>query len=240
MKTIETCLTPEMLRHHDLGNKTVIVIDIFRATSCIVTALAHGVQSIIPVATIAEAKIVQNKGYLTAAERQGSKVEGFELDNSPFSYLQPELKGKTIGLTTSNGTQAIRAAQEAGAYEVLIGAFLNINVLQTYLEQRSEAVCLLCAGWKGRVNLEDTFFAGAILTYLAQSFTTINDDCALALATYAQGASNPVRFLEQSAHYHRLETLGNKDDITFCLQKGIYNNIPVLKGNSLVNISYTS
>lgn len=235
MKTIETCLTPEMLRHHDLTNKTVVVIDIFRATSCIVTALAHGVQSIIPVATVAEAKLLQNKGYLTAAERQGSKVEGFDLDNSPFSYLQPELKGKTIGLTTSNGTQAIQAAREGGAGEVLIGAFLNIHALQTYL-QHVEGICLLCAGWKGKVNLEDTFFAGAILAHLASEFTTINDDCALAHATYQQGIDNPLRFLEQSAHYHRLETLGNKDDITFCLQKGIYQNIPILKGNALVNI----
>jgi len=236
MNTIETCLTPEMLRHHDLTNKTVVVIDIFRATSCIVTALAHGVQSIIPVGTIAEAKLLQNKGYLTAAERQGSKVEGFDLDNSPFSYLKPELKGKTIGLTTSNGTQAIRAAQEAGAYEVLIGAFLNITVLQEYLQKRSQSVCLLCAGWKGKVNLEDTFFAGAILNVLTPTFATIDDDCTLAQATYLQGASNPVRFLEQSAHYHRLETLGNQDDITFCLQKGIYQNIPHLKGDKLINL----
>jgi 2-phosphosulfolactate phosphatase len=235
MKTIETCLTPDMLRYHDLSNKTVVVIDIFRATSCIVTALAHGVQSIIPVATVAEAKLLQNKGYLTAAERQGSKVEGFDLDNSPFSYLKPELKGKTIGLTTSNGTQAIRAAQDAGAYEVLIGSFLNINSLQNYLQQRAESVCLLCAGWKGKVNLEDTFFAGALLAHLTD-FTSINDDCALAEATYRQGADNPIRFLESSAHYHRLETLGNRDDITFCLQRGIYNNIPILKGDALVNV----
>ena len=235
MKTIETCLTPEMLRHHDLANKTVVVIDIFRATSCIVTALANGVASIIPVATIAEAKILQAKGYLTAAERQGSKVEGFDLDNSPFSYLQPSLKGKTIGLTTSNGTQAIRAAQEAGAYEVLIGSFLNIQALQKHLSQTAQAICLLCAGWKGKVNLEDTFFAGALLASLLPDFDTINDDCVLAYAAYKEGVDNPVRFLENSAHYHRLETLGNHDDITFCLQSSIYQNVPVLKGNSLSN-----
>lgn len=235
MKTIETCLTPEMLRHHDLANKTVVVIDIFRATSCIVTALANGVASIIPVATVAEAKVLQSKGYLTAAERQGSKVDGFDLDNSPFSYLQPELKGKTIGLTTSNGTQAIRAAQEAGAYEVLIGSFLNIQALQNYLLQSAEEICLLCAGWKGKVNLEDTFFAGALLVNLRDNFQSLNDDCSLAYATFKEGADNPIRFLENSAHYHRLETLGNHDDITFCLQKSIYNNVPILKGNALVN-----
>ena len=236
MKTIEVCLTPELLRHHDLANKTVVVIDIFRATSCMVTALANGIQSIIPVSTVAEAKVLQNKGYLTAAERHGAKVDGFDLDNSPFSYLEPHLKGKTIAITTSNGTQAIRAAQDAGAYEVLIGAFLNIHTLVNHLKQRAESVCLLCAGWKGKVNLEDSFFAGAVVHYLAETFTTINDDCTLAQAVYLRGEENPVRFLEQSAHYHRLETLGNYDDITFCLQRGIYTNIPILKKDELVNL----
>jgi 2-phosphosulfolactate phosphatase len=235
MKTIEVCLTPDMLRYHDLSNKTVVVIDIFRATSCIVTALAHGVQSILPVATVAEAKLLQAKGYLTAAERQGSKVEGFDLDNSPFSYLKPELKGKTIGLTTSNGTQAIRSAQDAGAYEVLIGSFLNIQALLQYLQKSADAICLLCAGWKGKVNLEDSFFAGAVLAGLPE-FTSMNDDCVLALSTYERGLDNPVRFLESSAHYHRLETLGNRDDITFCLQRSIYHNVPVLRGDELVNM----
>ncbi len=236
MKTIETCLTPEMLKYHDLSNKTVVVIDIFRATSCIVTALAHGVVSIIPVATVEEAKVLQSEGYLTAAERHGSKVEGFDLDNSPFSYLNPALKDKTIGLTTSNGTQAIHAAQEAGAYQVLIGSFLNISALENYLTQKAEGICLLCAGWKGKVNLEDSFFAGAMLERFLGNFTSINDDCALAYATYLAGKDNPLRFLESSAHYHRLETLGNHADITFCLQQGIYHNVPILQGNTLVNV----
>jgi 2-phosphosulfolactate phosphatase len=234
MPQIEVCLTPDLLSHHQLTDKSVVVIDIFRATSCMVTALANGVKGIIPVAEVAECKALQKEGYLAAAERKGVKAEGFDLDNSPFSYLNPELAGKTIAMTTSNGTSAITAAKSAK--EVLIGAFLNKTALVEYLKQQHNDVVLICAGWKGRVNLEDAFFAGAMLADMLYDFKFADDDCILARSVYHVGQHNPKRFLESASHYARLETLGSDQDIDFCLQIDKYNIVPKLFGRELAKM----
>jgi len=159
MRTIEVCLTPVLIHQHDLAGKAVVVVDIFRATSCIVTGLACGIQSIRPVVEIEETKALGRQGYITAGERGGEQVDGFDLGNSPFDYQDESLRGKRIALSTTNGSQAI--LKSAGASQVLIGAFLNLESLAEYLIQQSQSVVIHCAGWRGAPNLEDTLFAGA-------------------------------------------------------------------------------
>ena len=105
--TVDVCLSPNLIDLYDLDGKITVVVDILRATSVMVTAIAHGAKSIIPVASLAEAQEYQDKGYLCAAERGGAQVEGFPLDNSPFSYMDEYVKGKDIVITTTNGTLAI-------------------------------------------------------------------------------------------------------------------------------------
>lgn len=99
------------------------------------------------------------KGYFAAAERNALKVEGFELDNSPFSYMDDRLVGGHVAMTTTNGTLSITKAK-ADAVKVLVGAFLNLGAVANYLQSQSYDVLVLCAGWKGRVNLEDTLLLG--------------------------------------------------------------------------------
>lgn len=231
MKTIEVCLTPDLLQFEEIENKIVVVIDIFRATSCMVTAFGHGIKGIIPVAEVEECRALQAQGYLAAAERNGEKVEGFDLDNSPFSYMNPDLKDQTIAMTTSNGTKSIKMAQKS--LQVVIGAFLNKKALTQYLIQKQENVLLLCAGWKGKVNLEDTFFAGAVLTDLINDFQYTDDACALARSAFHLGKNNPKRFLMDSSHYQRLKKLGNEKDMDFCITIDKYDVVPVLEGNEL-------
>lgn len=234
MKHIEVCLTPDLLNYYSVENKIVVVIDIFRATSCMVTALANGIQSIIPVARVEACKALQEKGYLAAAEREGKKVEGFDLDNSPFSYLNPELKGQTLAMTTSNGTLAISKVKEAD--QVVIGAFLNKAALVQHLLKEQKDILLLCAGWRGRVNLEDSTFAGAILTDLINDFFYANDACGMARSTFHLAQNNPKRFLTDSSHFQRLKNMGNEADIDFCLAVDKYDTIPVLRGEALVKL----
>ena len=233
MKNIEVCLTPDLISHFDLNEKVVVAIDIFRATSCMTTALANGVEAIIPVATVEECKALQEKGYLAAAERDGKKVEGFDLDNSPFSYLNPELEGKTLAMTTSNGTLVISKSKET-AYKVVIGSFLNKTSVVQFLIKEQKDVVLFCAGWKGNVNLEDTFFAGALLNDLLHDFKYSNDSCALARSVYHLGKNAPKRFLMDSSHFNRLKKLGHEADMDFCLSIDNYQILPVLVGDRLV------
>jgi len=100
MKSIEVSLSPELIHLHELSGKIVVVADILRATSCIVTALAHGIDHIIPFQNLEDCKEMKNEGYLVAGERNGKKVDGFDLGNSPFSYMDHALKGKKVAFTT--------------------------------------------------------------------------------------------------------------------------------------------
>jgi 2-phosphosulfolactate phosphatase len=231
MKKIEVCLSPDLLHLFDLKGQNVVVVDILRATSCMVTAFAHGIDGIIPVAKLEECKMLQSKGYLAAAERDGLKVEGFDLDNSPFSYMA-NLSGKTIAVTTTNGTQAIDKSKTAN--EILIGAFLNINSLANYLRQKTENVVIVCAGWKGNFNLEDTLFAGALISILKKEYEVNQDAAIAACSIYESQQDDLFGFVSQSQHVKRLARLDIIKDIEFCLSFDKYQVVPILQGEKLV------
>lgn len=216
---------------HKLEGKIVVVIDILRATSCMVTALAHGVEAIIPVATLEECKALGEKGYLTAAERDGKKAAGFDLGNSPFSYMDNNLKGKTIAVTTTNGTQAI--VQSSDAFQIVVGAFLNITALAHYLKAGEKPVVAVCAGWKGQVNAEDTIFAGALMQALSSRFTPEGDGALLAEAVVKQAGSDHFAYLTKASHFKRLANLGIEKDIHFCLEPDRYQVVPVMRQGRL-------
>lgn len=232
MKQIDVCLTPDLLHLHTIENTIVVVADVFRATSCMVTAFAHGVNSIVPVATIEECRRWQERGYLAAAERNARKIEGFELDNSPFTYMDGQIRGANVAMTTTNGTLAITRSRSA--VKVLVGSFLNLAAVVRYLATERYDVMVLCAGWKGRVNMEDTLFAGALVGRLRDNYTTAEDSAIMAWRLYEQGKANLPSYLANSSHIRRLQRLGIQKDIPYCLQHDIYDVVPVLRGNALV------
>lgn len=233
MKNIDVCLSPELIHLHNLNNTIVVVTDIFRATSCMVTGFAHGVKSIIPVASVEECKKLQESGFIAAAERNACKVDGFDLDNSPFSFMDERLVGNKIAMTTTNGTLSITKAKPT-AIKVLVGAFLNIGAIVNYLKSQPYDVLILCAGWKGKPNLEDTLFAGAVTEALKDDFFVAEDSAIMAMRAYQQAQANLLGYLMNSSHIRRLQGLGIHKDINYCLQKDLYDVVPILRGNELV------
>lgn len=233
MKNIDVCLSPDLLHLHKINNSIVVVTDIFRATSCMVTGFAYGVKSIIPVATVEECKNLQNMGYVAAAERNAEKVEGFDLDNSPFSYMDERLIGGKIAMTTTNGTLSISKAK-TDAVKVIVGAFLNLAAVVNHLKNQPYDVLVLCAGWKGRPNLEDTLFAGAVVDALKDEYFVAEDSAILAMRTYQLAQNDLLGYLANSSHIRRLQGLGINKDISYCLQNDLYDVLPVLRGNELV------
>lgn len=235
MKSIDVCLTPDLLHLHNIDNTIVVVTDIFRATSCMVTGLAYGVGSITPVATVEECFELQQKGYIAAAERNAMKVEGFDLDNSPFSYMDEDLIGANIAMTTTNGTLSITKAKTS-AVKVLVGAFLNLGAIVNHLKSQPYDVLVLCAGWKGRVNLEDTLFAGALVDALKDEYMIGEDSALMAMRAYQQAQNDLLGYVANSSHVRRLQRLGIHKDISYCLQRDLYDVVPVLRGSTLVNM----
>lgn len=232
MKTIDVCLSPDLMHLYEVRSRVVVVVDILRATSCMVTALAHGVQSIKPFADLEACRAMKAKGYFTAGERNGEKVDGFDFGNSPFEYMTEKLKGQKIAFTTTNGTQAIAKSQ--GAKEIIIGSFLNLTAVTEYLKQGTDSVLVVCAAWKGKVNLEDTLFAGALVENLKDH---IEPDCDAPLAAqrlYNLAKNDMVSFLKDSSHVKRLNRLHVHKDIAFCVTPDQYPVVPRLIHDELI------
>lgn len=219
---------------YSVEGKSVVAVDILRATSTMVTAFAHGVDSIYPVAKLEECRAMKAKGCLIAGEREGEKVADFDLGNSPFEYMAENLKGKQIAFTTTNGTQAI--AKSIGAKEIIIGAFLNLSTVAAHLIESNNDILIVCAGWKGKVNLEDTVFAGALVDKLKDQFTLSCDAPLAAQHLYNCAKGDMVKFLSESSHVRRLNKLNVHEDMEFCLTIDKYYIVPVLQGNVLKSL----
>ncbi len=228
----EVVLSPLLLKEYDLKGKVVVVIDVLRATSTICAALANGAKSIIPVLSVEEAHSYKAKGHLVGAERNGEKVEGFDFGNSPREYSREKVGGKNVVLTTTNGTRCIRMSLEAD--EILVGSFLNLSVLSSYLIDQKKDVILFCAGWKDKVNLEDSLFAGAVLRALGTSTKLGNDAAEMMVALYDCMKDNLRAYLDHASHAKRFKRLGIEEDIDYCLSIDKMPVLPVLEGNRLV------
>ncbi|MFT6053800.1 MAG: 2-phosphosulfolactate phosphatase [Roseivirga sp.] len=229
---IDVCYTPDLIHQYEVENKTVVVIDILRATSSMVAGLASGVQSITPVATIEECEALGAQGYTMAGERGGEKLAKFHLGNSPFEYMEPRLKGKKIATTTTNGTQAIALSKTAN--EVLIGAFLNQKAVVNHLAKTQNDILLFCAGWQGKYNLEDSLFAGALCHALKNDAEFESDSATSALYLYQSMASDIAYYISRSSHAARLSKSNMQKDIEFCSRVDEFNVLPMLKGSELV------
>lgn len=227
MRTIDVCLSPDLIELYELKGKVVVVVDILRATSCMVTGIAKGVEAIVPVATLAECQEYQFKGYIGAAERGGRKVEGFEMGNSPFDYMNPDLQGKRVAVTTTNGTLAI--TKSVKAEQVLVGAFLNFTAIVNYLKKVPNDIIIHCAAWKGKVNMEDSLFAGAVVDALQGHFEYACDAPKMAHTLYLGAKENMVEFMADSSHARRLKKFGIDRDIEYCLRFDEFGSIPVLR-----------
>src|SRR6195952_2885673 len=174
---LHTALSPALLHLYDLNHAIVVIIDVLRATSTIATALFNGAKCVIPVDSVAKCiELGRQIDGITAGERDGKIAEGLEYGNSPFEYPREFIQGKTLVLTTTNGTRLLHMALERGAKEIITGSFPNLSAVCNYLaSQQNRDVVLACAGWKDRINIEDTLFAGAIVARIKNEYS-INCD----------------------------------------------------------------
>lgn len=232
MKTIEVCLTPELLHQHAVVEKVAVVVDVLRASSTMITAFAHGLDRLMPVAYVEGCLALRRLGYLSAGERDGAKVEGFDFGNSPYDVMNGNLKGKSLAMTTTNGTLAIERSK--AAKKLAIGAFLNLSAVTNYLRELDEPVLIVCAGWKGFMNLEDTLFAGALVSELADAYEIQGDTALAAQLLYKGSQDNLFEVISQTSHAQRLKKLNAEKDMRFCLKKDEYEVVPILDSEHLV------
>ncbi len=233
--TVEVCLSPALLPLYPARDRIAVIIDVFRATSTIAAALHNGAERVIPVATVPECIAIGASlpNSITAGERDGKVAEGLQYGNSPQEYPRDFIGGKTLVLTTTNGTRLLHMVQDAAT--IITGSFLNLTAVCDYLIAQHKSVLLGCSAWKDRFNLEDTLFAGAVAERLLQAGWSSNDDSArAAMHLHRQSGGNYIDFLKDSSHYLRLSRYGLQADMHYCATPDLHPVVPILRGSDLV------
>lgn len=232
-RKVEVCFSPVMFSDFRNDSAIVVIVDILRATSAIVTAFMNGVKSIIPVATLEEAMDYKKRGFLVAAERDGIVRDFADFGNSPYNFRREIIGGKDIVYSTTNGTLSIMMAKES--QRVLIGSYLNLQALVDYIHREDRDLVILCAGWKNKFNLEDTLFAGILAEEVLKNnrFSTNCDSTFASMDLWNLAKNDLMGYLEKAAQRHRLKKSKLDDVIGYCHTMNLTHLIPALKENYL-------
>lgn len=225
--------TRKGLDERDVKDKVTVVIDVLRATSTIITALFNGCKEVIPMSEIEEAvnisKNYERGTFILGGERNSEKIEGFDLSNSPLEYTRDQVEGKTVLLTTTNGTQAIKKVWDAK--KIILASFINITAVCKYIEDLGQDIIVVCAGTLERFSLDDILVAGALIYGLDQRGISLElDDLGmLSQFVYTYNQHDPHGALAKTHHYSKLQELGLQGDLDYCLNMDTAPIVPICK-----------
>ena len=245
---LQTTFTPadfKALAQTDLSGTTCVVLDILRATSSMITALANGAEQILPVATIEEALAAkaEHPEALLCGERHGHRITAeqakgtdFNLGNSPREYTAELVAGKTLISTTTNGTRALRAC--SGAREIWVGSFLNLQATIDQLRLvKPERLVLVCSGTFEEAAMEDTLAAGAMADALWDLFEDIEDSAQIARSLHQSYSDSLNESIKLALNARRLlEVPELAEDVSFCSQQSIHDFVVLQDDHGLVRI----
>jgi 2-phosphosulfolactate phosphatase len=230
---IESLFTPSEIDEAVVKGRTVVVIDVLRACTTVAYAMYGGCERIIPVASVEAATnlaaSLDKKVTLLGGEREGKRIDGFDLGNSPLEYTPDVVKGKTVILATTNGTRAISMSQ--GAKEILVASFVNMSSVLDYLAGvRDDVLTIVCAGEGNRFALEDAVCAGMLIERLC-----MDNDCELgdgahaARLLYQINEETILSLLRGCEHGRYLDGLGFADDLQVCSKVDSLKVLPIVK-----------
>lgn len=221
------------MNHYTVEDKLVVFVDVLRNTSTMTAALFHGMDKVKPVASVEETLSYNGKeGYITAGERHGIKIPEVDKGNSPLAFVDQDNKGKTLVITSTNGTQSVHAASNAAI--LTCGSFVNETVLKDFILEKNMPTLLLASGWRNNMSLEDTLFVGRLVELLKNDFEQEGDPLIMAHAIYKQAEQVGMKeFVMQGSHYVRIRATNDNDDIDYCFTTDIAPVVPVYDGEFL-------
>lgn len=240
----EVFLTYSSVSPEDVRDGTVVVIDVLRACSTIVTALDRGARAVLPVSDMADAsRIAANLDpdvYRLGGERDSEKIDGYHLGNSPLEYTRETVENRDVILNTTNGTQAL--TQVTGARHLVAGCFLNAEAVVDFVREVADEVTIVCAGRQSRLALEDTLCAGLLLDRLwsHEKPDVVTDSAHTAFTLYETDQASLSSTLRRTNHAERLAEQGHEDDLKYCFQLNTRSVVPYYAENRLVTQKVTS
>lgn len=215
--------------HEHRAKKATAVIDVLRATTVMATALDSGASCIYTTAEIEAAhRIRENIGSetLLCGERNGSRIDGFDLGNSPYEFNRQMVEDKVLVMCTTNGTKAVEAGRGS---ELLIAlSFVNLSAAAGVLLQSGLPVELLCSGTNGRFSMDDALCAGMTIAWLSRHAPVQTDDLGTLLLNFARQQGSISQKLQNCSHRLFLEASGYQRDIAFCFDLDRFNTVPIL------------
>jgi 2-phosphosulfolactate phosphatase len=230
---VDVALTPAAVIPTALAGSTALVIDVLRASTSMVTALANGCQALVPVAEVDEARrrVAAIPGALLAGERGGDPPEGFDLGNSPLEFTRERVDGRTIVFTTSNGTRALIAARAATA--VGVAAFANLSAAAEWALGQGRSIVLVCAGELGARSEEDEVCAGLLVDWVLsrQAGAVAGPAAVEAAAVGRRYAKDLARLGQDSPHARRLAAKGRGLDVAACLTLDGFALVPIYRAD---------
>jgi len=233
---VELSFTPHQADEVALRDKTVIAIDVLRASTTIITALHNGAREVIPVTTVESA--VKLAGQLAGdvvllgGERGGRMIQGFSLGNSPAEYSTERVKGKSIVFSSTNGSQVLVNGRYAR--EMVVCGFVNMRLVVDFLRERPRDFILACAGTNGAFSLEDAVCAGMVVHELVKDTSleaTLSDGALAAESLYRSYGKNVLKLLHSTQHGRHLQDIGFEDDLRLCASVDSIPVLPQLEGN---------
>jgi len=232
IKELEVFSAATSFQEDEVRGKTIVMIDVLRASSTIVTAIGNGARGVIPVADMGEgSKISQSmdpSNMLLCGEKDGEKIEGYDLGNSPLEYTVEKVADKTIILNTTNGTKALM--RSSLATNVTVGCFLNLTSIINYLRDK-ENIVLVCAGWRGRLSLEDLLCAGNIIYEITGGSlpSSALDGAKVAFGLYEKFGDDIEDTIKSSNHADRLQGILDNEDLSYCSATDAVDALPLMK-----------
>lgn len=236
MVKVDIIISANDIVESKIKDKVVVVIDIFRATSVIVTALSNGCEEVIPYLTIEETLEAADKfcreNYLLGGERNAIKIDGFDLSNSPLEYTEDIVKNKKILFTTTNGTRTLAKSKSAG--RILIGAMINAKAVAKKLIELNQDVVIVNAGTNGNFSMDDYICSGYIINEMlvCGKKLELTDIAKTANIIYEENFEI-MSYVKQATHYSVMKALNLDNDISYCTKKGIIDIVPEYKDNKI-------
>lgn len=235
MAKLNVFLSPVLVDYSPSSYSKYVVIDLFRATTAFCTALHYGAKEIMPFTDIESTRMMKDKGYLIAGERNGYKLDGFDFGNSPYDFMTESLKGRSIAFTTTNGTACIEKVKDKG--QTVIASLNNLSAVVKYLTDSPEDTAIVCSGWKNQPNLEDSICAGALCrSLLNNGYTADDDSVSVCTELFDKSQENIYQYLMDKSG--RIAARANllERDFKKCLERDLYDVVPVLNKTKIINI----
>lgn len=231
VKNVEVCFSTALFEYYANRASHVVIVDILRASTSICTALHNGAKEIIPVGSVEEARKFKQANFLLAAERDGKVLDFADIGNSPHYFTHEKVNKQSIAYSTTNGTKAIQLAKHSAG--VVIGSFLNLQTVFSYLAEQHTDVLIFCSGWKKRFNIEDTLFAGALAELLIDT-RRFETDCDATLASLDLWKLAKKDLLDYAQKISWIKRMNMPEVFAYCFQQNTMSLLPYLKDEKIV------